>query len=719
MGNADNNEDNSQPDSPGGSGGSRLPLQLGRLPSDRLERVHQAMEELKEAGLTDIKDLAILAQSVKKGQAAGNAKDPTEQHTSEYMGMTQWAWTPKRWFQSIEATGEPKGTKSEDLPREVEGDQLPAVPDSVVALCNKRSASSQFFKDWYQLMQVAEAEIRSMANMEKEVKTRGDGPGVWFEPTPSVKGSGVLARYQTPLTYIGGSAPAFAGRRGPSAAGHSGRVRPNDAATLLSIHLDEGLGIDCWQHVMKEHGVDTTGRAQDFYGCSQVLFSQSRTGRYVPRSIFAGSQKSMDTVSQAGMFDPLSIVVAPEGCSLETACDEGLKIPELLEAVRLQLERSDYVEGVLVSSTIGQDFGTSALQKAILNHVTMEMPKLIKVCCSCIPDCQVYLDNFASGLVTNAYAEAADSPEQPHRWHEAELRPSPRLSRRRDYSSHGHLFLAPYSQEPAGMIEKDTTTCSSEADPSRAAANAAISTRDQQDLADLVVLYDRTAVQKRAKAQENGLGLSSPSDADCRGVVARLFSGLTGPMRFARLNDDATPCSLWTYAQSLVPYPMIKYTMASLGGLGSPPSGVDPGLAAARAALLNGSLCTANFDRSIGKTISSTMICRGVQQCMALSPVITKRMDHADEWVDYCPGSVTITSFQDPKCTSPTVTMLENTSRVQLLVDHQVKGLDLESQQCQASAEIVESLQSFSKDLEEIAAPTCNEEGDEDEYEEE
>ena len=32
---------------------------------------------------------------------------------------------------------------------------------------------------------------------------------------------------------------------------------------------------------------------------------------------------------------------------------------------------------------------------------------------------QVYLDNFASGLVTNAYAEAVDSPELPHRWHEA------------------------------------------------------------------------------------------------------------------------------------------------------------------------------------------------------------------------------------------------------------------------------------------------------------
>lgn len=28
------------------------------------------------------------------------------------------------------------------------------------------------------------------------------------------------------------------------------------------------------------------------------------------------------------------------------------------------------------------------------------------------------------------------------------------------------------------------------------------------------------------------------------------------------------------------------------------------------------------------------MICRGVQQCMALSPVITKRMDHADEQLE-------------------------------------------------------------------------------------
>ena len=42
------------------------------------------------------------------------------------MGMTQWAWTPKRWFESIESMGEAKGAKSEDLQRE-EGQKLTEV----------------------------------------------------------------------------------------------------------------------------------------------------------------------------------------------------------------------------------------------------------------------------------------------------------------------------------------------------------------------------------------------------------------------------------------------------------------------------------------------------------------------------------------------------------------------------------------------------------------
>ncbi|CAE7456763.1 unnamed protein product, partial [Symbiodinium pilosum] len=38
------------------SASSRLPPQLNRLPVDKLTKVHEALEELKAAGLTDVKD---------------------------------------------------------------------------------------------------------------------------------------------------------------------------------------------------------------------------------------------------------------------------------------------------------------------------------------------------------------------------------------------------------------------------------------------------------------------------------------------------------------------------------------------------------------------------------------------------------------------------------------------------------------------------------------
>jgi len=34
------------------------------------------------------------------------------------MGMTLWAWTPKRWFENIKAMPDPAGTKSDELQHE-------------------------------------------------------------------------------------------------------------------------------------------------------------------------------------------------------------------------------------------------------------------------------------------------------------------------------------------------------------------------------------------------------------------------------------------------------------------------------------------------------------------------------------------------------------------------------------------------------------------------
>ena len=39
-------------------------------------------------------------------------------YSQEYMGMTLWAWTPKRWFENIKAMPDPAGTKSDELQHE-------------------------------------------------------------------------------------------------------------------------------------------------------------------------------------------------------------------------------------------------------------------------------------------------------------------------------------------------------------------------------------------------------------------------------------------------------------------------------------------------------------------------------------------------------------------------------------------------------------------------
>lgn len=561
------NEEGPRPDSPGGA---RLPLQLGRLPAERLERVHQAMRHLKEEGLEELPDIDALAKSVKASHAAGNAKLPQEHLTTEYMGMSLWAWTPQRWFSSIHGMSDPAGTKSDEL-QHAEGDQLPPVPETTEALLNKRSLQSEHFKQWCELMKVAEAEIRSMATMDSSVLTKGDGAAVWFDPTPSIEGKGMLRRHVAHRDcWVG--APQMASRRG--CVSESRPAKANSAAAILSVHLDDGLmALDAWSHIMGEHYLDTSGRPteKEFYGCSDPLFTQSFKGRYMPRAVLAGEQSAMDSVGQAALFDPNSIVGVSTGCNVQEAC-VGLTVPEIMEAVRLQLERADFVEGMLITQTIGEDFLTSGLLKYVLEDLTMNLPKLVKIVSSCIADPQ--------------------------------------------------------------------------ADHSKSSANAAISSKHQLEGCDVVLFYDATSSKKLASQKVNGFGVANPDDAECRGIASRIFSGLTGPMRFGRV-DGATPSCLSHLATTLVPYPRVKYTFPSLGGLGGvTDSGMPVGFEAASAAISNGCLCTANADRTKGKTISSTMICRGMAHSMALSPVISKRLDHPQEWVDYSKGSVSVVSFQ-------------------------------------------------------------------------
>jgi len=400
-----NAETEARPDSPGG--GSRLPLQLGRLPGERLERVHQAMQELKDAGLEELRDIKSLASSVKASSELGNAKIPPEDLTTEYMGMSLWAWTPKRWFENIKAMPDPAGTKSDELQHE-EGDQLPPVPDKVIAKCTSRADTNEDFKRWFDSMQAAEAEIRSMATMDTSVKHTGDGAGVWFDQTAPIQGFGALPRH-APERPCWCGAPEFASRRGFS--GSSKPWKPNTAAAIITLHMDDGLvGLDAWTHIMGEHAVDASGRLmeKEFYGCRDVLFSESFTGRYLPRAILAGETSAMESVEQAALFHPDSIVAVSGGCNIQEAC-LGKEVVEIQEAIRLQLERADYLEGFLLTQS-HEDWLSSGLMTNVMEHLSLTCGKKLKIVSSCIPDAKaVPCKSGASAAISSrVFLEHAD-----------------------------------------------------------------------------------------------------------------------------------------------------------------------------------------------------------------------------------------------------------------------------------------------------------------------
>ncbi|CAE7297327.1 unnamed protein product [Symbiodinium natans] len=331
------------PSGPSGSSESRLPLQLSRLPADKLLKVHQALMELQEAGLSEVPDLSALSRVVKKKTDAGNnARLPFEDHTSEYMGMTLWAWTPKRWFENINGTGKAAGAKSEATEEQAE-DSLPPESADLQTKFDKRIASCEkwnenqvlekhridiaAFRNWFEAMKKATDEVRSLVHMEPNKTQAGDGVEVLFEKTASVGGPRVL-----PKVKVGGmkedTGPAFGASGGPSA---------KVPASVVSVHLgSEGCDVGhlAWQKYLSEHQLDGSCRPKDksFYGCSAPLFAESTTGRFIPRAILAGYDGGrMDTISQAGIFAPTSFLTGskPGGTWLDgqndsSFCDEAL-----------------------------------------------------------------------------------------------------------------------------------------------------------------------------------------------------------------------------------------------------------------------------------------------------------------------------------------------------------------------------------------------------------
>eukprot|EP00913_Durusdinium_trenchii_P004493 g4172.t1 len=219
-------------------------------------------------------------------------------------------------------------------------------------------------------------------------------------------------------------------------------------------------------------------------------------------------------------------------------------------------------------------------------------------------------------------------------------------------------------------------------------------------------LPSRSSLKKVAASKVNGLGISSPDDLTLNGLLARLLSGVTGPMRFGKAmncNQGFRAASILTLQTNLCCYPRIKYLVPSIGGLVAKgmedfavgKANQEVGADACGHALKRGLLCGIN--PSEGKIIAYSMMCRGVELGSAISKVADLKTDRNYQFVDWSPTGFSIFCYKDPKAENGVPD--EESGRI---------------------SEVTEDMAALCKDYEEVAAETCDGEddyeGEEEEY---
>ncbi|CAJ1408011.1 unnamed protein product [Effrenium voratum] len=648
---------------------ARLPTQLSRLPTDKLLKVHQALVELQEAGLSEVPDLSSLSKVVKKKTAASDtAKLPDQEHTSEYMGMSLWAWTPKRWFESIKSMDKLAGAKSEESGNN-EGDQVPAIEDTVQANFERRVAKFETLNDakvvdsekinieklraWYAVMKQADAELRSMATMDG--KTSGDGCGVLFEQMPPASGPRLL-----PKVKVGGT-QRDTGRGFSSGAG----LKANPAQSVISVHLGGGgckAAKSCWQHYFAEHQLDSNGKGE-FYGSSNTLFASSTTGRYIPRAVIAGyDSEQVDAVSQTGMFAPTSILTGNKpGTSWNDGQGDSAFLEEITECVRRQMEQADWVEGFVFNHDASEDLCTNAMTGKLMSSLSVDYGKKNKLSFSCVPDCMQEGSDFqkgTAGLMADSFIEYMDLVAF--------------------YDRTSLKKMATSKVNGLGISSPDETS-------------------ENSLLARLV-----------------------------GGVLGPMrFS------RAVTAYEGSRTSALGSYLTNLTCYPRIHFVVPALGGvvaqgmedfsIGKP--GENAGAEAATAALRRGALSQSTRQRNETKLIAYSMFCRGLEQSGAVAKVADIKTDRAFQFVDWCPTGFSIFSYHDPKAQAPEVAVLENSTAAAKVFQSFQSAMDnvrseLESQvEGGQLSEMQENLAVLCRDYEEVSAETCGDEEEEEDGE--
>ena len=138
---------------------------------------------------------------------------------------------------------------------------------------------------------------------------------------------------------------------------------------IISIHIGQAgvqVGGFCWELYCKEHNIAPDGSHQDAPGSPSVLFSETSSGKLVPRSVFADLEPTVVEGVRSGvykdLYHPDLFVTGKEDAgSLFSRGHYGAgreKIEECCDKIRKQVEQCEHFQGFMIYSSLGGGTGS-------------------------------------------------------------------------------------------------------------------------------------------------------------------------------------------------------------------------------------------------------------------------------------------------------------------------------------------------------------------------
>jgi tubulin alpha len=166
---------------------------------------------------------------------------------------------------------------------------------------------------------------------------------------------------------------------------------------VISIHVGQAgvqIGASCWELYCLEHGIQPDGQiasdgpASDSVDWPTTLFSETRTGKFVPRAVLVDLDPTVVDEVRTGsfrqLFHPEQLISGREDAASNYARGHFTVGKDLIEATRERIrkvaEQSSGVQGVVLFHSICGGTG-SGFGSLVLDHAAVDFQK--------IPRCQL------------------------------------------------------------------------------------------------------------------------------------------------------------------------------------------------------------------------------------------------------------------------------------------------------------------------------------------